>query len=195
LALLPEREAMKKLRLMLTDICPRTCEGCCNKDINWSSSSIKRVTYEDAAKYEQVILTGGEPFSVAPLLATAVQYLRHLNPDLNIIVYTAAADHSHDILRLLPRIDGLTLTMHEQKDVGDLVRFDELLKQYLAFESPLSLRLNVFKGVRLPDVHSLAPWKIKKDIEWIKNCPFPEGESLGILLYGGDYRSYLKVYA
>jgi len=40
----------------------------------------------------------------------------------------------------------------------------------------VSLRLNIFKGIYIPEVVDLSLWKVKKDMEWISNCPLPEDE-------------------
>jgi hypothetical protein len=37
------------------------------------------------------------------------------------------------------------------------------------------MRLNVFKGVDLTGV-DVTHWKVRTDIEWVKDCPLPEGE-------------------
>ena len=41
-----------------------------------------------------------------------------------------------------------------------------------------NLRLNVFKGIDLMNVDTqhTALWKIKTNIEWVKNCPLPKDE-------------------
>jgi hypothetical protein len=39
------------------------------------------------------------------------------------------------------------------------------------------MRLNIFKDIEIGEL-KYGGWKIKKDIEWIKNCPLPAGEIL-----------------
>ena len=78
-----------------------------------------------------------------------------------------------DVFKMLCHIDGLTVTLHEQEDVEP---FQILNKSLLKCSRvPWSLRLNVFKEVALPEI-DLRLWKVKDQIEWIKDCPLPADE-------------------
>jgi molybdenum cofactor biosynthesis enzyme MoaA len=48
---------VKKLRLLVTERCARSCSGCCNHD--WDLAALP--TCESYAGYDEVLLTGGEP--------------------------------------------------------------------------------------------------------------------------------------
>ena len=152
-----------KLRLLVTDKCPRHCDGCCNKD--WDLANLPVV--ESFAGYDEILLTGGEPMRDAFLLVCIIAEIRQQNPAAKIYLYTA--EPSRELRKILHLIDGVTVTIHKQNDIYAFGLFYEHL--------PImdkSLRLNIFKGVvvkgRYPE------WVIKDNIEWIKDCPLPEGE-------------------
>lgn len=158
-----------RLRLLITEECDRNCEGCCNND--WDLDGLPVVKSFKA--YEQVLITGGEPMLIPDLVIDIARQVRRENPETRIFVYTANLQRVQDVLAVLREVDGITVTLHNQGDVPDLLRLDRLLLH----NSIYSLRLNVFKGVVVPELW--APWAIKDNIEWIENCPLPEGEVFG----------------
>lgn len=157
---------MKKLRLLITKECNRNCPGCCNKD--WNLDELPICTSFEG--YDEVLLTGGEPYLVGinPFISL-IHKIRSENNTCKIFVYSA---HSR-IIDVLDYIDGLTFTLHDQKDVP---LFDLLNLALYESDKEKSLRLNIFKGIKLPDDIDLSFWKVKKDMEWIKNCPLPKDE-------------------
>lgn len=161
-----------KLRLLITEKCNRNCEGCCNKD--WDLSVLPKET--DYSQYNTILLTGGEPMLSPFYVINIIKMIRKQNKTGAIILYTAKIDDWNAVLAVLHYIDGLTVTLHEQKDVGAFVFLDSLLSN--ADLAGKSLRLNVFKGVTISKKYgcNLKNWKVKDNIEWIKNCPLPEGE-------------------
>ena len=76
-----------------------------------------------------------------------------------------------DQLKEHGNVDGVTLTLHTQGDVAGFYRLNE--KLLTARLEPKSLRLNVFKGIKV-DVPIY--WQVKWDIVWLKNCPLPSNE-------------------
>jgi len=165
---------MKKLRLLVTKYCPKNCAGCCNKD--WDLDNLPIVEHYD---YDEVILTGGEPFSDKAIAKTSalLQYLKHIIPDINrkLYVYTTDAWSVYDYVE---EFDGMTLTLHGQEDVDSFIAANDALEQLLeAIPSvKCSLRLHIFKGIVIPEDINLAHWEVKDNIEWIENCPLPVDE-------------------
>lgn len=158
---------MKKLRLLLFEECNRKCPGCCNND--WDLSSLERET--DYAQYEEILLTGGEPMLNPALVVTIALNIRRVSK-AKIYMYTAKVDKVGAVLGVLFYIDGLTLTLHTQRDVGDFVRLNNVLGHG---EIRKNFKLNVFKGVDIGTVDT-SIWNVKSEFEWIKNCPLPTGE-------------------
>ena len=165
---------MKKLRLLVTKYCPKSCEGCCNKDWNLDNLPI----IDDFSKYDEILITGGEPLAKVQrdITLRIVEFIHIFNPSAQIIVYTASPS---GILWLnsMYAVDGYTLTIHNESDIDALYDLNNVIlsneKYYREF---YSLRLNVFKGIELPKELDLRCWTVKKDIEWIPNCPLPEDE-------------------
>lgn len=180
---------MKKLRLLITDKCNRSCPGCCNKE--WDLNKLPVCT--SFKGYDEIMLTGGEPGIKVKLLLDTIKLVRKENNKAKIYLYTAF----HKVLLhfdIISRLDGITFTLHEKKD-ADLFEVIELSQKRLnrsAYETKIvehqgitgvitmystskkSLRLNIFKGVRVPKLYN--NWEVKKGIEWIKNCPLPKDE-------------------
>jgi len=160
---------MKKLRLILSFDCNRKCVGCCNND--WDKSKIP--VCRDFSGYDQVLLTGGEPLLKPLLTAITIKEIRKVST-ADIFIYTAKTDDPLKLLGLLAISDGVTITLYEQKDLPNFDYFNSFLDGKLTDKS---LRLNVFKGINF-DAKLFPRWKIKSDIEWVKDCPLPDGEVL-----------------
>ena len=157
----------KKLRLLVFEDCNRKCEGCCNKD--WDLTSIP--VESDFSKYSAVFLTGGEPLLKPELLKQTIKQIKKVN-DCRILMYTAMMHKVERFKEILNLIDGYTLTIHEPEDVKDF----EVLCQNLTPQDVegKSLRLNIFAGIEVNNIPSY--WSVKKDMEWIVNCPLPQDE-------------------
>ena len=158
---------MKKLRLLLFDTCNRSCAGCCNKGYDLEGLPV----LQDFSSWDEVYLTGGEPMlnpalvfeTICRFHATARHYL-----------YTAKVGDLPAVLSLLTFLAGLTLTLHDQGDVAPFLVLNERLLRSL--NPRWSLRLNVFRGVTIPEGTDLSLWQVKPDMVWVKDCPIPEGE-------------------
>ena len=171
---------MTKVRLVLWKDCHQRCAGCCNKD--WDIDNLPVVTAEHLANASKVLLTGGEPLLYPIKVHDVVRWLRTEYPGLKIYVYTAKIWPINWPMHLLAAVDGMTITVHNSKSanlrVDELGQFVSLLrKPENRFLLNRSLRLNLFKGVDLGGIN-VSMFKVKKDIEWIPNCPLPDGEVL-----------------
>lgn len=162
---------MKKLRLLLREECDRSCKGCCNKD--WSLSDLPIAT--DFRGYDLIMLTGGEPMLDAKHVIDTANRIRDVNFTTEIVLYTAKTNRPLELIGLLVFLDGVTITLHEQKDVKLFDEFNQLYMNTGIPYCPRNHRLNVFCGVDISGIDTEG-WQVKKDIEWIKNCPLPEDE-------------------
>lgn len=122
--------------------------------------------------YDKIMLTGGEPLLQPDLIRKVVKKIRAVTKS-SIILYTAKTDHSADLLDMLRVVDGLTLTLHTRKDVAPFMDFTDALK--CSDIVGKSLRLNVFRGIDT-GAANLSGWRVKNDIQWIKDCPLPDSE-------------------
>lgn len=163
---------MKILRLLLFEDCNRMCEGCCNKDFDLKNLPL----IKDYSDYNEIILTGGEPMLKPELVIHTVQDIKAKRKEhVPVYVYTAKVDDIVAIFNVLEIADGITVTLHEQKDVNPFMLLNDLL-HFTLFEYK-SLRLNIFEGIDLGKI-DLRQWKVKKNIKWIKDCPLPKNETL-----------------
>lgn len=159
---------MRKLRLLVTAQCNRRCKGCCNND--WDVLNLPEMPLDKGiSKYDEILLTGGEPMLFPALLIDLIAVIREYT-QAPIYLYTAKVDDIEPALRVFKKVDGFTVTLHTKTDLEKFNIFQSYTNQYSAYKS---LRLNVFKGIEAPVAFM---WEIKKNIRWIKNCPLPEGE-------------------
>lgn len=156
-----------KLRLIVTEDCKRSCEGCCNKD--WDIAGLPVVGHYN---YKEVIISGGEPLLYMERLLALVKGIRKIS-SAKIYVYTAEVYDLGGIFDLLDIIDGLTVTLHTQKDVKNFLDLNNIMGEI----PDKSLRLNIFEGVDIGR-GEFPQWKIKRGMKWIKNCPLPKNEEM-----------------
>lgn len=173
---------MKKLRLILTEKCDRKCEQCCNK--SWDLNSLP---YTDKFNdYDEILLTGGEPMLNIELIKLAVKKIRSQNTKAKIYLYTAKTDDINGLLEMFVILDGLTITLHEARDILPFLVFNNTLNSLDDYLTKKSLRLNIFKEAADNSSNCtydfLPLWKVKNNIQWIENCPLPKDEVLMKLL-------------
>lgn len=159
-----------KLRLLLFKDCNRHCKGCCNKQ--WDLDKLE--VCKSYKGYSEIILTGGEPLLYPDVVRKAVHDIRREN-NCPIYLYTAKTDNIGSLESFIfdTSINGLTITLHTKNDVLSFLQFDIT---YFLGDLDFSLRLNVFKGIKLDYNLLQNNWIIKKNIKWIKNCPLPKDE-------------------
>lgn len=155
----------EKLRLLLFEECNRNCQGCCNKD--WDLKSIP--VCKDFTPYRLIMLTGGEPMLHPEVILDAVSAIR-AQTTAPIYLYTAMVNDALD--DVMSYIDGAVITLHSPADIEPFERFDRTAHNLFG----KSLRLNIFEEVG--DVVSSPLWRRKEHMEWIPNCPLPNGEVL-----------------
>jgi len=157
---------MKKLRLLVTERCNRNCIGCCNKQ--WDLLTLP--ICEDFSSFDQIMLTGGEPMLMPQIVRSIIFKIRKTN-QRPIFMYTAKVNDLQAILSTLFFLDGLTVTLHKQKDVKSFLKFNSILPD----SCKKQLRLNIFEGIRISKI-DLGKWIIKDNMKWIADCPLPDNE-------------------
>lgn len=161
---------MKKLRLLLFENCNRSCEGCCNKQ--WDLKTLPVCT--DFRGYECIMMTGGEPMLRPDLVLRTATKIHNEVYSPTIYMYTSKVDSLKAMMNVMPILDGITVTLHEQEDVEPFKEFNDKIVQF--WDTDYSFRLNVFKGVSLNETWIDYRWKVKLGIEWIDPCPLPDNE-------------------
>lgn len=117
------------------------------------------------------MLTGGEPMLKPELVLKVIQKIRIENKIAKIYMYTAKVNILGEIYEVLEALDGITVTLHEQKDVEDFISFNSYY-----WRGEKSLRLHVFEGIKLPKKIDLEGWKVRLNQKWVDKCPLPSGE-------------------
>lgn len=167
----------RKLRLLVTTECPNKCPMCCNN--SWDFDKLPVVKHLD---YDEIMITGGEPLLFISKMYALINAIKNIHPVLypgkeipKIYIYTSRC--SMYVLLSVWNADGFVLTPHNKQDVGFFIKFNDFLLSSSQKVNGKSLRLNLFKDIRemLPEDIDLSLWKVK-DIEWIKDCPVPQGE-------------------
>lgn len=181
-------ERNRKLRLLVTDKCPRSCPKCCNGNFDLAALPVV-----DRWDYDEISLTGGEPLMFpTPLAERLAQGIRVVCDAKGfavprIFLYTALFDVTR--LNYATHVfDGLTLTPHAAEDVGNFLLLNRILTKIHIRDRckpGCSLRLNLFPDMRSvldgfirddPErVGDLSLWDIRSK-EWLDECPVPEGE-------------------
>lgn len=173
----------KKLRLVVTDKCHNKCPLCCNNRFD-----LRQLPVVDRWNYDEIMITGGEPLLFVEDVVDLVRSIREIQRHMGIApskfyLYTALPATVNDtalLIRLGYFFDGMCITPHTERDVE---LFKDLLfptKASKALASICSMRLNLFADANkmLEDSNiDFTGWKIKH-MEWIKDCPVPEGEDL-----------------
>jgi len=161
---------MKKLRLLLTEKCDRNCKGCCNNQYDLVALPVET----DFTGYSEIILTGGEPMLRPLRIIETVKSIRKQNPTALIVMYTAKTDLPGLLRAVLNYLDGLTVTIHKGADWWPFLTFNSYMSMDQRFNK--LLRLNVFEQAGYSGFSFERFWQVRKDIEWITDCPLPEGE-------------------
>lgn len=160
-----------KLRLVVTAKCHNRCPMCCNNRFD-----LNELPVMDRWNYDEIMLTGGEPMlfpdEVVNIATTIRKVAICMGGNPKVYLYTALPD-AEKFLATLWYIDGAVVTPHTAKDVAEFVK----LNNDLPANHGKSLRLNLFPEVSLPDGIDLSKWEVKQ-IQWVKDCPVPEGEDL-----------------
>ena len=158
---------MKTLRLLITEKCNRNCPKCCNKQFG-----IKTLPVCYSFKnYKEIILTGGEPMLSPSSVRFLINSIRKESQS-PIYMYTAKVDDIQAVLSVLFFLDGITVTIHEEKNWDLFFKLNDMLPN----SCRKSLRLNVFKNCNLRSYDQFNKWKVKDSIEWLDECPLPVDE-------------------
>lgn len=167
----------KKLRLVVTAKCHNNCPLCCNNRFD-----LNELPVVDRGDYDEIMITGGEPMlfpdKVVHIASLMKQLATIIGKTPKVYLHTAVPN-GFDLNYALHYFDGAVVTPHTAKDVKEFVRLNKYLLLSRELFAKKSLRLNLFPEVKslLPNDIDLSLWTIK-NMEWVKDCPVPEGEDL-----------------
>ena len=167
----------------------RNCEGCCNNNLDKSSIlSIDRkdlITFIEDNKFEELILTGGEPlkdyseFNKIVGLSDEIAY--NLSYRLKVILYSSNFDIVSTLLKYMSDyFYGMTMTVHDNSDIDKVNKLTDFIKN--TDNSFTDMRLNIVDGIDCKKftMDVLKYWRCK-NIKWKEECPLPSNEMLAKL--------------
>lgn len=113
-----KNEKTKKIiHLMVTTLCNRNCEFCCNK--MYDMNDIPYVTHEELCEAELICITGGEPFLFSNPNMIAKYYKDKYDNIKKVYAYTNAKE-LWDYLSngsLCDNLDGLSISIKTKEDL------------------------------------------------------------------------------
>lgn len=171
-------------RVIVTMECNRNCPGCCNTIEGFSP---RETTFQDLLKYEEIIITGGEPMLISEYCLEFVHRLRYAGFKGKIYLYCASnkINKRWSDASLIKEVDGITYTIHENPTKRDLQMFLDLCN-FIKENSIVSPRLHIdsrVKGIekQFPEViwESVTEiWDEIKYFDWKSECPVIETEDI-----------------
>jgi hypothetical protein len=130
--------------------------------------------------YDEIILTGGEPFLHPQRLLRIINYYKEngTNPNQKIFVYTAMIDFNEYVLfnEIIALVDGIHYTIHEGCNLEDFYLFQSLIDKY----PEKSFRLYMLPSIDFLVAIRPSAWSRVEVKPWITEdvlC-LPEGEEL-----------------
>lgn len=165
-----------KARVLVTQNCPRSCPNCCN---NYPSLKklMKPCKLEDLLKYDEIMITGGEPMLEPHRVFTVLEYLiRNNTKNPKLYLYTAL--YTPKLKDILQFMEGVHFTLHApvtEEDMLGFEAFQELIKDF-----PGTARLYIEQGVEYPVRIIPNRWHRVEVKRWLKDgeCPLPEDDLL-----------------
>lgn len=180
----------KTARVIVTYDCPRHCENCCNEHIG----NVPEVKFEDLLKYEELVVSVGEPMLLAPRVVEMIHRLRAKGYTGKIWLYTSQIKTARWADRaVLNEVDGITYTLHHKPSQTDLRdarklnkyilenldnrthdRSDRILIDSRCYTDEVLSIIGLEAGVS-----SLFHWTSIKPLVWKDDeCPIAENEEL-----------------
>jgi len=185
-----KRKDKVKARLIVSYKCHRHCENCCN-DHAPTMLAASPISIDGLARYEKVMISGGEPMLFPKQIGELVRRLREKNPQQEIYLYTSLP--SPWLISNMNLFDGITVGLHVPYTGKDASAFWQFQKE---IGETGSFRLFIDKGIT--ESIPLIPGKWDRigvgPMLPIGECPVPEGEDLLELrsdLLNADYEEYL----
>ncbi len=124
------------LHLVVTTLCDRNCEFCCNKQ--YDIKNLQYVSDNELWSCENLFLTGGEPFEYANPSKLAVMYKKKYTNIKKVVVYTNAVElmeYLKNKENTFDGIDGVNVSIKNYHDLWAFIRFIYSDERILALNS------------------------------------------------------------
>ena len=172
-----------KARVIVTLSCNRNCENCCNKESVFEQN--RRIhNIEELLKYDEIIITGGEPMLIPSKIISFIYNLRDLGYEGKFYMYSALYTNELDRYydEILFFIDGLHFTVHYEatdKEIMQLKKFSEskTLRHYPDKSYRLAIDSRLYDKYDFSNI-DFSNWSVVRKLKWLVDCPLPQGEEL-----------------
>ena len=154
-------KTVKRIHLLVTDLCSRNCPNCCNKC--YSLNDIPVVTDEELSKAEWLFLTGGEPFEFTNPSAIATAYKTKYPNIKNVIVYGNAFEFYEYFTKNkghISGIDGVSLSIKDTKDAWAWEKIAERIQDFDWAPKFDNLKNNVIYNFTKSVLDSFSNWPV-----------------------------------
>lgn len=166
-------------RLIVTYRCNRSCPGCCNEHGN----SVREIEdIQELLKYDEIILTGGEPMLLGFKLGQFISTIREEGYKGKIYIYTAFFDEKSILHRnIIKNSDGITYTIHAESNDVDIKALKSLSEmpalQWEDFSSRLIIDSRVYDRYDFSNIN-FSHWDVIRKLKWKDECKPAEHEEL-----------------
>ena len=179
-----------KARFLITEECNRRCRNCCNTytKIMQHAKRIKFISNVDWMKFDEIMITGGEPMLNYEKTLAIAGMLKGIAPKL--YLYTAFYPGKEPFSRVIDVFDGVHYTLHSPlcKDDYDgfLAAQHQIHKEASSdFSSRLyvdgSIEADVLVRVDAWNRVEVKPWCTEEELLRQQPQGIPEGEVMLIL--------------
>lgn len=154
-------KTVKRIHLLVTDLCSRNCPNCCNKC--YSLNDIPVVTDEELSKAEWLFLTGGEPFEFTNPSAIATSYKTKYPNIKNVIVYGNTFEFYEYFAKNkghIPGIDGVSLSVKDTKDAWAWEKIVERIQDFDWAPKFDNLKNNIVYNFTKKILDSFSNWPV-----------------------------------
>jgi pyruvate-formate lyase-activating enzyme len=176
--------SMKVARLIVTMLCGRNCEGCCNTYSRIISQAVPVSRPEDLEGYDMILLTGGEPMLAPDLTLDLIEAFRRHDPARKLYLYTAL--FTNRMPEMVGATDGIQYSLHHgatRRDAKALEMFQHLIAPTAHQKSHrLYVDTRVKEVVRIrPELWvrvQIKPWMTEEELFALQPNGLPPNETL-----------------
>lgn len=144
-----------KARIIITDECNLDCSYCVMKQEE-VYNSFEKIDFKDflkiARRFDEFILTGGEPCMDPAALIQTFTELKKVNSNANYYLYTNGQLLSPDFLPLLKQMNGVNISIH----TPDCIHDNGFQWQVYTISRVTSVRLHIWENWASQEVRNFA---------------------------------------
>jgi len=180
----------KKARVMLSTVCSRGCDYCCNTHPDQMEGLQVLPTMDVLNNYEEIIVTGGEPLEFAELTEAFIMHVRKYMVNKKIFMYISRYDN--ELFRACSLCDGITFALHSSRDYGELAQFEQDIVNMIDASYRLWV-LHPTKEERMVDAELNTGWSYVgyHKIQQPGGCPPREQQNEDLFILSKSLREIL----